>query len=206
MLKFKNLLRKPPKGFNFADPDTGEHFNSHSWDILFAAVQRHREANSLPPISAEIIQDQNCRKLAPNAADEFCTSDAPVTTTDAVTLGWRDILNGTKVLGSFLLHGRPLVPKPEAERRAEICAKCEWNVTYRQPCGGDCDELLTLINVVVGNDATSHDSDLHACGICKCTNKANVWVPVEISRVGVSGDQLAMMPDACWKKQGILAL
>jgi hypothetical protein len=120
-----------------------------------------------------------------------------------IRLGLDDILRGTRVLLAFKLAGSPLVPREEAERRAGICSRCYMNQGFSRPCA-TCGGLDELVRSLVGNQRTSQDDKLQACGVCHCMNKAQVWLPLEILAKGVTEEmknQFAKMAEltGCWK-------
>jgi hypothetical protein len=39
--------------------------------------------------------------------------------------------------------------------------------------------------------------------VCKCSNKAQVWVPIEHLKRGVTPEMMPLFPPKCWKRQGI---
>lgn len=201
MKKLNSHSLVPPGGFKFKDPVTGHEMQRYVWEYLLDDVANHRRANNLPPISTEEIEDQMCNRMG-KASATMCNDPRP--SVDGVSLTLGDIMRGTAVIASFKLAGSPLVSQEEAERRAVICAPCLYNVNYRKPCSGVCAELVELVATIVGGAGTSRDGELSACGICRCSNMAQVWIPVEFLKKGVTDEQIEQFPAQCWKKQGIL--
>lgn len=203
-MRLSGTMLTPPGGYQFKHPISGLHFERHTWSLLRMDVTNHCAANGYPEVSDDEIQQQMCERLGPKLAKRFCTGDG--VSVEGVSLKWTDILNGTKVMAGFILAGRPLVDRAEAERRAEICSLCSRNVPYHKPCGGDCPELEQVVTTIVGSEGTARDLELHACSVCRCSNKAQVWVPIEHLKRGVPDEMLPLFPETCWKKQGILSL
>jgi len=199
-----NKTMVPPGGYPFKHPATGHNFNSGTYSLLLGQVRDYCTANGFPPIDELEIEQYICEQLGAKTARRFCSGDG--ISVDGVDLDWRDIWNGTKVMASFIAGGRQTVDRAEAERRAAICFLCSRNAKYSRPCGGDCTELAELIVSVVGGEGTSIDLDLHACSVCKCSNKAQVWVPIEHLKRGVTPEMMVLFPQKCWKKQEIEAL
>lgn len=113
-----------------------------------------------------------------------------------------DVIHGTKVLASFVAAGSQPVTRAEAERRAQICKACPYNIRFPTPCTGVCGELLSIALRVSGNQGTQYDRALHSCSICSCYNAAQIWIPMEHLERGVTEDmkkQFAAVP-GCWKK------
>lgn len=193
-----NKTMVPPGGYPFKHPSTGYNFNSGTYSLLLGQVRDYCTANGFPPIDELDIEQYICEQLGAKTARRFCSGDG--ISVDGVDLQWTDILRGTQLLGSFLLAGRPLVERSEAERRAEICFLCSRNARYSQPCGGMCGELATVVEAIVGGDGTPQDLDLHACSVCKCHLKAKVWIPLEILQKHESDDLQELYPPKCWLK------
>lgn len=200
----------PPGHFRFKHPVSGHEEAFHSWGRLRSWVTEHCEGNGYPPVSDAEIERQICERMGPKVAQRWCEGDGITVT--GVRLGWYEIWNGTKVLASHILAGRPRVSAEEAERRAAICAPCERNVRFVNPCSGGCPELMEAVSSIVGAETTSRDSELLACSVCKCSNKAQVWVEAGSLEKGVDEAMLLLFPGAtevwpgCWKAAAIREL
>lgn len=113
-----------------------------------------------------------------------------------------DVIRGTKVLASFVAAGSQPVARDEAERRAQICRACPYNIRFPTPCTGVCGELLSLAQRVAGNQGTQYDRSLFSCSICGCYCAAAIWIPLEHQCKGVTADmakQFSAVP-GCWKQ------
>jgi hypothetical protein len=196
-----NRTMVPPGGYPFKHPITGHNFNSGTYNLLLWQVRDYCTANGFPPIPESEIEQYICEQLGPQTARRFCSGDG--ISVSGVDLQWSDIWAGTKVLASFIIGGRKTVDRAEAERRAQICFLCSRNAQYSKPCGGDCPELADTVAAIVGGEGTTRDLDLHACSVCKCSNKAQVWVPIEHLKRGVTPEIMPLFPPKCWKRQGI---
>lgn len=197
----------PPDRYRFVH-STGyvsRALDPYSWmqDIL-----KHRRDNSLPiPDNMQAIaEDQLCRTLPPG----WCSySDTGATPSDYIDIrvDLHDMLNATKVFGSFVLAGMPLVEPSVAEERGRICSACPANVGISgcSPCVG----MAEAVAEVVGASKTSADALLEnrSCAWCKCSSKAQIWVPIEILAKGVDDALLARNTfEHCWKRNGLLEL
>lgn len=113
-----------------------------------------------------------------------------------------DVINGTKVMMALVASGREVVDRTEAERRAQICMKCEFNQIFPKPCAGVCGALLDIVKVITGNQGTQYDGSLHACGICHCFLQSAVWLPLTTQCHGVSEDMAKQFSSVkgCWKQ------
>ena len=112
-----------------------------------------------------------------------------------------DVIRGTIVLASFVAAGSQPVPREEAERRAQICKVCPYNIRFPTPCTGVCGELISLAQRMAGGHGTQYDRSLHSCSICSCYNAAQIWVPLEHLKKGISGDMMKQFQavPGCWK-------
>lgn len=196
-----------PDKFRYKIPEDGhwiaEHMDPESW---LRAIRKHYADNGypIPDDLQQIAEDQLCRTL-PAGWCRYVDGRDPEAFIDR-RIGVSTVISGTKVFAKFLLEGAPTVSQEEAERRALICSRC-YALDTVQGCGS-CLSIAEAVSEVVGARKTPSDAALEgkACLVCKCSAKANVWMPVEVSRVGVSEERLKLFPEFCWKKQGIEAL
>lgn len=90
-----------------------------------------------------------------------------------------------------------LVLSGEAQRRADICKRCNLNMPWRTSCGtcnGNVDRVATMLRQ--GNELPNHDGHLKACRILAQENRTAVWMRRE--RLGHD----ASLPAHCWLKDG----
>jgi hypothetical protein len=202
ILKLKNTNRIPYGGrYYVTDPLTQIEVMAINFDSLMERVKEERRAMSAPiglGLGDEVEQ-WVCAKYP----DE-CSGFNPSLPNRRTTLGLSDILNGTKVMLSLWRSGGVLVDRVEAERRASICVKCPYNVTFSKPCGGLCPELENLVSGIVSHQGTQFDRELRSCGICGCFLQAAIWVPLENQCSGLSGFQKEQFQTIrrelpCWK-------
>lgn len=187
----------PPPHFRYRHPVSGAEFTRNAWFQLRDDVTAHTKGNHYPDVSDEEIEQQMCENMGADIKERFCIGDGQ---TVRGGLHWKDILQGTATLASFLVAGRPLVEQAEAERRASICAKCPRNVTFSKPCGGLCEELQSVVKTIVGGNGTTLDAKLESCSVCKCHLKSKVWVPLDILKKHDAAEHQSEYPDACWLK------
>lgn len=193
---------KPPRGglWLYEHPVSGTKFSSPNLVAIKYSIWKHEEANGYPTTPEADIENRLCE------SHPFSCSDNPPVAPRRLHLN--DILRGTRVIASFKLAGSPLVAPEEAERRAGICTTCSRNVDYAKPCSGICQELLDLVQSVVGGSATKYDGMLKACDICGCDNSAQVHVPAEFLVKGVTPEMMTQFKTVgnCWKWKAIEAL
>lgn len=185
----------PPDGYRFVHPETGHKSASTDERAWLKDIKKYREDNGFPPIDEADVYDQFCKLLPPGwcAYEDGSRPQWFVNT----RLGVQDVLNGTKVLASFLLAGMPLVSPELAESRSVTCARCPFNVQISgcSPCVG----LQSLIEQIGGSIKTSADASLQSCAICKCSNRAQTRLPIELLKRGMTDDQADKWPSFCWK-------
>lgn len=196
----------PPDKFRYIHAEDGHANTAFDRDSWFAAILRHKQNNGyeIPDDWQARAEDQLCRVLPPGWC-EYAHGGEPSEFLDRRT-PLQDIVNGTKVLAAFVASGCELVPQAEAETRGAICAGCYAREAVQgcAPCVG----LSNLVAEICGARETRADAILEgkACLVCHCAARANVWIPVEVSKEGVTPEMMRQFPDFCWKRQQIEAL
>lgn len=201
--------------FQTVDRLTNLPISGSTFKLLMDDLRAKRRANGFGEAGLEIeeeVQQWLCEDLIAQHGDahqecEVCDANRP----RIRNLGLSDIVSGTKVLLSVALEGgkaliglgeSPLVEQDEANRRAEICARCKFNVTFAKPCTGICAELAVVVNAVKAGRSTPYDNDLHSCSVCGCFAAAHVWPRLDLLAKGISEEQkkqFAAVPN-CWKQ------
>lgn len=201
MMKKLKARSRVPYGGEFVTKDrlTGIEFRGTTFEMVFNRVVASRKANGLPMglDFATEVEGWLCEDH-PSECDER----NPAIPRKPRELGMADVLNGTKVMLAHFLGGSKVVSPEEAERRADICAGCRYNVPFRTPCGGICTELLAIVERVIKGRGTSKDASLQSCFICGCVLRAAVWTEIPIQCKGVDENmkkQFASVPN-CWKQ------
>jgi len=193
IIKDKNTV--PPGGYRFTDPTTRYTLTASTLDGLLRAVVGYREANGYGQSSDTRgeIEQQMCESYDPYTRQFTCRdSEYPELLT---AVGWQHVASFVKVLAKFIQDRPEFVPQEEAERRAEVCSICAYNVPL-SGCGV-CRAAIEETLGFLGGRKTSRDAGLRACGVCGCSNRAQVHVPMGVLRAGVRGD--AKFPPNCWK-------
>lgn len=201
-VEFELPTRKvtPPGEFDYTQPETGGHFHSHDWVAFSRAVRDHRLANHIPisPQWEEELVDQMCRD----------NPKWPCRRIDAARhkrkgFSFAAAMGFLNFLKSWVLkHQGQYVSQEEAERRAAICARCDFNKPMSHGCGGCMTALLRAISTLKGGRKTSKDSELNACQICSCSNAVQVWMPIEPLVEAAPQDVRQTLSNIswCWKK------
>jgi len=83
----------------------------------------------------------------------------------------------------------------EAQRRADICRMCAYNVHWNSGCGSCSDAVNRMSTILRVGKALPHSERLRACQILGQENRAAVWLRRE--KLGNSPE----LPDHCWVKR-----
>lgn len=192
----------PPGGYKYVQFETQTEVSAGSAGELVEAVRKHRKANNLP-IGTNFPKDmfsEFCGKMPPGVCKGY---DPNVKVIAHGTLTPQDIIRGTETLIAWTAKGFPFVDKSEADRRANICAGCPHNerVAMCYSCGGIAKRFAETIVNTIGSKSTSSDHKLYSCNICKCSNKAQAFIPLDILLKSTNKEMNDLFPEFCWKKQ-----
>lgn len=187
-------------GFRWRDPITNVEVFGTNYEMLIQLAYNERRANSAP-IGLGFEQEVEA-DLCRSYPDEAETFDPRVPSNRR--LGLSDVVHGTMAMIHHRLAGSPLVSQEEANRRAEICARCAFNVTFTKPCSL-CPDLENLVRAAMtSGKSTPFDNELKSCQLCSCFTKVSVWTELEIQCKPLTDDQRDMFKSLvelgrCWK-------
>jgi hypothetical protein len=187
----------PPDLFQYRFPEDRFLVTAYDYDSWIAQIKKHAVDNEYPIPTNEECENQLCRRLS----GEWCIGGGPHSFVNTrFTLN--DFIRGTKVLTPFVLQGS-VVSKEVAESRALICSRCPINV--RVPGCASCSQMANVVGEIKGAQNTKYDNLLEACGICHCSNQAQVWIPAEYLAKGVTPEMMETYReiDECWKGKAI---
>lgn len=194
-LKIDNVV--PTGGWVYVHPHTGFKITAPTWNDLITRIRNYRLANGMSlgvnfeeTIGSEICQQQGW-------GEPRCMQEEPTPLKQRV-IGMHDIVSFLKVLKHWLTKNPSFVESDEANRRAQICTTCPYNVNV-QGCAG-CTNIAGMIFSTTGDRQTQYDTQLRNCQICGCVNKVQVWVPKETLDQGLTPEMKESLPDWCWKK------
>lgn len=197
MLKLTDYSSLPPGEYRYTQPETGFKIQARSWSQMLQKVHSHRVANIGCDIEAgwqERLEHDYCLQ---NNLDgtSWCSDEKYYAPDKNRPLHWSDIQRFLFFMAQWIMAGRPLVEQQEAGRRAAICVDCPENIDLHVACPS-CVKLDALIAEVKGDKATSLDSRLKNCMVCRCHNGTSVWAPNEfMSTKGLE------YPAHCWKRE-----
>lgn len=195
MLTWKNKSQTPAGGWRYTQKESGMLITGPSWIELVNAVFRHRKANGYPTgleIERE-VEIQMCQS-SPNQCEETTPRKGRSKT-------MADVLRFTVLLGEDIINGRERVPTEEADRRADICARCPDNIDPEGCNGCNSKNIENIVGKLVPHEKTKMDELLRSCRHCGCFNKAQIWFPLDMLQRHVAASENAALPSHCWKKK-----
>ena len=205
-LRVKIRGMTPPNGFRYTFSQDGVQVHCGVYEDFLLKVKQHYQRNgyAMPEDWAEQAEDQCCR-LMPAGVCMYGDGSEPEFIINN-RFSFDDVVNGTKTLAAWVASGFPLVEQEVAEARASICTACYANVSI--PGCTSCVNFAQVVSEVVGRKELKTDQFLEnkSCAYCRCASQVNVWIPVEVSRHGLSQEFLEQAPEHCWKRAEALAL
>ena len=194
----------PPDSYRWTPPSGGPPIESSDRKAWYDKIERYHNDNGMPLAAnwREQAEDQLCRLLPPG----WCLHDDGRIEYDTISTRMEigDFWRGMDVIKSIVLHPDPFVSQEIADQRASICASCPANIQV--PGCHSCLKVANHILEIKGSGETPSDSLLKACGICLCSNAAQVWVKVELLAKGVTPDmarKFELMKGHCWKHKAL---
>lgn len=195
----------PPNRYRFVVPETGFRIEGElTMESLLSRVKKHYMENgiTLPPDWQEVVEDHLCRQL-PHG---WCSySDGNPAQGTKANLSAENIIKGIKSLATMAMDAvsgqEVFVSQEEANKRAEICARCYNNMTTNFCAGCSAMQQITsLVAKVKGSRTTPLDSKLYTCGVCGCRNEAIVHVNRKVLLSGEKSETTNSRPEWCWVK------
>lgn len=206
LLRVIDRITTPPDKWIYVFPETGYRVRQVDYGAWVREIRRHYLDNGIPMPDdwLEQAEHQLCQSLPPGHC-QYENGGEP----DAFInrrFGVGDAINGTNVLLEFVKQGCPIVPQEVAEARAKTCAACYALVGI--PGCSSCTGFANIVADACGARSTQSDHLLETkvCGVCHCSARANVWIPVKVSKQGVTDEMMKTFPGFCWKRNEILAI
>lgn len=109
--------------------------------------------------------------------------------------------NGARILFEWVGDGQKVVPKEQAQQRADICIKCAYNEkggVFAKAVAWAIKEQTDLKNDLQLNVAG--EKSLHSCSLCTCWLRLKIWLPIEKIRKEQTPEEAAKWPAHCWIK------
>jgi hypothetical protein len=205
---YQKIINKdscPPGRFRYTVPETGYRIDMElSLDGLLERVQRHYQDNNipLPDDWRDRVEDQLCRQL-PSGWCQY--SDGTPGKGFVPNLSAEKILKGIKSLYGMISNAvkgeEVFVSQDEANKRAEICSRCFYNMNANFCAGCGIGQTITkAVGMVKGKRTTPSDYELKSCGICGCRNDAIVHVNKKLLLSSENLETTEARPSWCWVK------
>lgn len=208
MQKLRITYQVPPGGFRHRCKHcTRAPITAMIWEDFLAGIRKHEENNQHPITPVEEIENQLCELLPPGHCGY---EDGSMPNSHGCNVTGEEMLAGarslTKMAGEWIsgwFTGKSVwVDQDEANKRANICARCPRNVPS-SACAS-CWVVSTakeLLEAIRGKKSTELDPNLDQCCVCSCDCKTIVWVRKDILVSHMTDDQIERSPKCCWKLQ-----
>lgn len=200
LLKLTDLMVTPPGYWRYPRPDGSFIIGGDFFDLV-NRVSEFRIINQLPlGKPEEEIQDWLCRNT-----ESPCRPAAPAKPEPGRKAKGRDVARFVKAV---LLWGiaAETVSQEEADRRAEICAGCRFNVEIDDVNCFGCFGMASKIIQAIGSRSTRFSNLLKFCGVCGCSNEISCFAPMAVLNKTYANtmdfpDDTNGQGTPCWKKE-----
>jgi hypothetical protein len=207
----------PPGSFHYIQPlnngKTHKIEGAASWQELEHQVLRFRlEQISLvdperadPDHVAQDIHDYVCQRFPTSCVDrsfnllrveshDVSLSDPVGDPSDTTFRRFIPLIQRiAEWLGQLGQEPKPFTTPAEADKRANTCTTCAYNVRWETTCG-PCVQNVKMETVrILGTRKTRHDDNLRGCRRIGWYNRIAVWLDTD-----KIADQ--SLPDKCWHK------
>lgn len=200
--KLVNNNLTPPGKFPFVCPECGWYTKELNKSDLFEKIERHYKANNhfLPDDWKQTVESRICEALPPG----WCIyQDGSGGRGSLCSVTAEMIVHGISSLSKLVwetFFGQDVLVEQElAEQRAEICAKCQFNMETNACMGcGTMSHVIDTAAKIRGKRTTKWDHLLRNCCICGCRNDTIVHVRKDILQTGEPSDMAERRPAHCW--------
>lgn len=199
MALLKSWRTSPPGGFFYRQMETDFEMRAENGEALVDLVVAHRTYKGLEPRDPETVKKEVQRQMCQRLSVDDCKKEGegdPWVPAD----NRRPVINMSKVIAfsraaiEFVKSGMKLVPKSEAQRRAEICKRCPEN---RAMTGCNCGGYHQLIASSI--PAERKIQGLHVCWRCGCDLQSKVNVEDSVIIASNKGQNIEY-PAECWQR------
>lgn len=181
--ELKTTRETPPGNFRITVPSTNLRIEHYDWEAFSRAYRDHHIANGLP-LSEDWeleVQDTMCKE---NMAqwNQHCKRAGKHRPKGGPSFGAvMTFLNMLRAWATMALKGEAAyVDQETANSRALTCTTCPYNSRkIGWGCGGCMSQYTSLVNIIIGKRNTPYDGELGGCGVCSCSLRAAVHVPLQ---------------------------
>jgi hypothetical protein len=191
-MHLKSLEVGIPGGWHDECPHCGNHSVGITFGQLIGKVTTHYQ-NMKHPVAGSIydeVETRLCAKLCPQDQAAYCQTGVR----QRKSVRWGEVAAFLAWITGWFGSGKPLVQQAEAERRAQICAQCPYNLAVTG-CATCRRAMLVFREHVMKAEPTSVQNKLSACGVCGCDLNSLVHVPLET----LKGRHDYSMVPWCWQ-------
>jgi len=217
-------------GWKFFEPSTNWHADPNvGFNAVVAQIIAHRKANphrfKLPDqINQEAVENEleaytEARMRSIPGGEAYLIEGAPPAhgsfptpprqrrivgeVAGHVVGEAKKVVAGVGLISSWLGSGLTPVAQDMANKRASICAGCQFNQEPNalQKLEGAAGQALHLI-LQAKNDmklTTPDDDKIKVCTICNCKLAAKVWTPIEHVWSNLKPEVAAKLDAGCWQ-------
>lgn len=197
MQKLINGSHTPPGGFNDRDPDTKMYFKASNLADLVKMEIRHRTANNLPIDNlADIIEARLCSRMPTGICRDTETSKINVSHSKPI----ENLINRTLRIDRESRLQAIQVSKDEANRRADICADCQHNVSYSGGCAS-CRGIGAVVKQALAGRTVNAHAKVKSCELVGMLVIPLVYTADKIIYAAVK-DRRNKYPSKCWLSKG----
>ena len=119
----------------------------------------------------------------------------------------KDLAVGAQIIRDWLGDGCTVVPRPQAQERADICTgrisgvACPHNKTGFT-FGGEAGKLIRkMVELKNGLDIrVQGEKSLGVCDACSCDLKTKIHVPMDYLKSHTTEDEAKQFPPICWQR------
>lgn len=196
MARLNRPNESPPDDFFYVQPETGGRWTGETLKGLVDIVLEHRIYRSLARATFEEvrldIERQICGAMPPGVCSGEPGEDYRPFEDKARQMTIESIVEFSGAAFRFIQSGGKMVEKSESERRTAICRGCRLN--RPSPCI-ICSPALATIEMMIPSNRI--EPGLSACGICGCSLKAKVLLPLATIH-SQDADKKYRFPAYCW--------
>lgn len=189
----------PPGGWRYRVPETGFVIQAWSWAALVPKVVAHYQANATkpPPDLEDLVVKYACHTYAKCDEDGIPNRIAR----DVLkSLHVGDVIRFTQTVFDALKRGEK-ISQDEANRRASICAGCQFNQQPDGCTGCNSSAVKAVVATISQAGRTPHDAQLKSCRFCGCFIQSLIWYPLATLQKFTDDTENQELPNHCWKKR-----
>jgi len=212
LVPLRSLTTVPPGGWRLTQmlPDgTEKKFSSMGLVWEFAeTIADFRKGNGLPNATArEVVHEiekQTCARIHDDPS--WCRPTQKKTgvraALDRLSRSVKHAAVGKRIMVEWLGSGAVPVPIAIAQKRANVCLKCDHNKNGHSILKLTADTVRAIAEQMQAKDSmklrVNGEEDLHSCEVCECPLPLKVHVPLKHILEHTEEETLNDLPTHCW--------